>query len=150
MEIWRHSFVICWNVYLKNMADWLEEQNTIMLLITMVTEAKENCCIFVPGLSFTVRQLLLLKCSYPDHQQQATSDSKLTNDLAASTDAAKVRVSATSEWTRWKTDGRCAYAHTSLVCCVIWWCVHICEPLRPAGTTFNRLFVMSHLRRHKS
>ena len=60
-----------------------------MLLITTVTEAKENSCIFVPGLSVTVRRLLLQKCPHPDHQQQATSDSKLTSDLAATTDAAK-------------------------------------------------------------
>ena len=67
--------------------------------IAKVTEAKEDSCIFVPGLPVTVCQLLLLKCSKPDRQQQATSDSKFTSDLVATTDAAKVRASATSEWT---------------------------------------------------
>ena len=65
--------------------------------IAMVTKVKEDSCIFVPGLSVTVRQLLLLKCSHLDHQQQATSDTKFTSDLAATTDAAKVQVFATSE-----------------------------------------------------
>ena len=97
--IWRRSFVICWNMYLKNMAGLLEEQNTIMPLIATVTEAKKDSCIFIPGLSVTVRRLLLLKCSHLNCQQQATSDSKLTGDLAATTNAAKVRVSPTSEWT---------------------------------------------------
>ena len=49
--------------------------------IATATEVKKDSCIFVPGLSVTVHRLLLLKCSYPDHQQQATSDSKLTSDL---------------------------------------------------------------------
>ena len=90
-----------------------------MLPITTVTEAKESSCIFIPGLSVTVRRLLLLKCSHPDRQQQATSDSKHTSDLEATTDVAKVRVSATSEWTQWRTDGRCAYARMSFVRCVM-------------------------------
>jgi len=81
-----------------------------MLPIAMVIKAKENSCIFVPGLSVTVCRLLLLKCSHLDHQQQATSDSKLTSDLAATTNAAKVRVSAMSEWTQWRTDMSCAQA----------------------------------------
>ena len=71
-----------------------------MPLIAMVTEVKEDSCIFVPGLSVIVRQLLLLKCCHPDRQWQATSDSKLTSDLAATTSATKVQVSAMSEWTR--------------------------------------------------
>ena len=88
--------------------------------IATVTEAKEDSCIFVAGLSVTVRQLMLLKCSYLDRQQQATSDSKPTSDLVATTDAAKVRASAcTSEWTQWRTDGCCAYACMSLVRCVM-------------------------------
>ena len=57
--------------------------NTIMLPITTVTEAKEDSCIFIPGLSVTVHWLLLLKCSHPNCQQQATSDSKLISDLAS-------------------------------------------------------------------
>ena len=89
-----------------------------MILIAMVSEAKEISCIFVPSLSVTVHWFLLLKCSHPDHQQQATSDSKLTGDLAASTDAAKVRVS----------DGCCAYACTSLVHCVMFHCLYFHKP----------------------
>ena len=49
--------------------------------IATATEVKKDSCIFVPGLSITVRCLLLLKCSYLDCQQQATSDGKLTSDL---------------------------------------------------------------------
>ena len=86
--------------------------------IATVTGAKQNSYIFIPGLSVTVRRLLLLKCSHADRQQQATSDSKLTSDLVATTDAAKVRASAMSEWTQWRTDGHCAYSCMSLVCCV--------------------------------
>ena len=49
--------------------------------IATATEVKKDSYIFVPGLSVTVHRLLLLKCSYPDYQQQATSDSKLTSYL---------------------------------------------------------------------
>ena len=97
----------------------MEEQNTIMLPIATVTEAKENSCIFIPGLLVTVRRLLLLKCSHPDHQQQSNKYSKLTSDLAATTDADKVQVFATSEWMQWRIDGRWAYSRTSLVRCMM-------------------------------
>ena len=45
---------------LKNMADQLEEQITIMPLIATATEVKKDSCIFVSGLLVTVRCLLLL------------------------------------------------------------------------------------------
>ena len=48
-----------------------------MLPIATVTETKETSCIFVPGLSVIIRRLLLLKCSHPDSQQQATCDVSL-------------------------------------------------------------------------
>ena len=90
-----------------------------MLPIATVTETKEDSCIFVHGLSVTVYRLLLLKFSRLDRQQQATSDSKLTSDLAATINAAKVLVSTMREWTQWRTDGHCAYPHTLLVRCMI-------------------------------
>ena len=63
------------------MVGHLEEQITIMLPIATATKVKKDSYIFVPGLSITVHCLLLLKCSYLDCRQQATSDDKLTSDL---------------------------------------------------------------------